>query len=125
WSGVRAAAADGWRLVAGASVVAGTAGTASGVRGPTAGAVGQPGGAAGSGDGHATSATVTVPPASRNLAAVVVVTKERTVTTTPVAITVSTVHSRRWLRTAWWRLDLRAGIPSPHAAGCDDYGPSL
>jgi hypothetical protein len=95
WPGGRAAAVDGWRLAAGASVAAGTAGTVAGVRWSAAGAVGHAGEEAEPADGHAMSATVAVPLASRNLAAVVVVTNERTATATPVAITASTGRSRR------------------------------
>ena len=64
------------------------------------------------------------PLASKILAAAVVVAKERTATTTPVTITPSTAHPRPWLRTAWWRPDLRAGIvlltrrPGAPSAAC-------
>src|SRR5262252_470984 len=77
-------------------------------------AAGQAAGEAGSLEGHAVPVTVAAPLASKIVAAVVVVTKERVATTTPVRTTPSTARIRSRLLTRRCRLDLRAGIAPLH-----------
>jgi hypothetical protein len=111
WPGDCVAAVDGERSAAGEPAVAGSAAPLGWVPGFADGAaVGQGDGEAASLEGHARPVTVTVPLASRNLAAVVVVAKERAATATPAAITPSAGHARAWPSAVWWRPDPRAGM---------------